>query len=67
MARKYMIFNDFAFVTIGRNYYRINFWFITKSKIVYRIKNSVKTINNYNSTKKNYLLFRCQMIMRHWD
>ena len=49
MTRKYMIFNDFAFVTTGRNDYRINFWFINKSKNVHRIKNSVKTINNYNS------------------
>ena len=29
-----MSFNDFVIVSIGRNGYKINFWFITKSNTV---------------------------------
>ena len=38
MAQKYMSLNHFSIVTIGKKDYRINFWFITKSEGVDRMK-----------------------------
>ena len=41
MTQKHDIsINDVAVVTIGGNEYRIHFWFITKSKVVDRMKNA---------------------------
>ena len=38
MTQKSMSFNDFAIVTIRRNYYKINIWSMSKSNTVYRMK-----------------------------
>ena len=35
-----MCFNDVAIVTVGRNDYRIHFWFIAKGEAVNKMKNS---------------------------
>ena len=33
MTKKSMRFDDFAIVMVGRNGFRINFWFMTKSEV----------------------------------
>ena len=38
MTQKSLCFDDFAIVTVGRNDYRINSWFMTKSEAVHRVK-----------------------------
>ena len=50
MTQKSMILNDIATVTFGRNYYRIYFWFMTKSEAVDKMKNAdpSKNSTNYN-------------------
>ena len=41
-----MNFYDIAILTAGENNYRINSWFVTKSKTVDRIKNANLNENN---------------------
>ena len=40
MTQKSTSFNDSAIATIGRNNYRINFWFMTKSEAMDSMKNT---------------------------
>ena len=39
MTQKAVSFNDFVIVTVGRNDYRIIFYFMTKNQPIDRIKN----------------------------
>ena len=39
LAQKSMTLDEFLIATVGKNHNRINFWFMTKSKAVGRIKN----------------------------
>ena len=42
-------FDDFAVVTVLRNNYRINFWFMSKDEAVSRMNNAI-----LNEKKDNY-------------
>lgn len=35
-----MNLHNFIIVAVGKNYYRINFWFKNKSEVVHRIKHT---------------------------
>ena len=38
MTQKSISLDDFAIMTIGKNDYRVNFWFMTKSEAVNRME-----------------------------
>ena len=38
MTQKSMSFDDVVIVTVKRHDYRINFWFVTKSEVVYKME-----------------------------
>ena len=40
LLQKYLSFNDIAIFIVRKNDYKINFWFINKSKPVNRMKNA---------------------------
>ena len=40
LLQKYLSFNDIAIFIVRKNDYKINFWFISKSKPVNRMKNA---------------------------
>lgn len=57
ITQKSITFNDFVVATLRRNDYRINFWFTTENKVVYRGKNTDlnEKIGNYDYEKNKYL------------
>ena len=57
MTQKSISFNEFGIVTVRRNNYIINFWYMTKNEAIDRIENShiSKKVDN-NENKNDYLL-----------
>ena len=57
ITQKSISFNDFAVATVRRNDYRINFWFTTENKVVYRRKNTDlnEKIGHYDYERNKYL------------
>ena len=45
-----MNFDDFSIITVGRSEYRINFWFMTTSEAMDKLKNDdlSEKVDNYN-------------------
>lgn len=55
MTQKSVSFNDFAVPTVRRNDYRINFWFTTENKVLYRGKNTDLNEKTGDYEKNKYL------------
>lgn len=64
LLQKSISFNDFAVATVRRNDYRINFWFTTENKVVYRRKNTDlnEKIGHYDYERNKYLFQLWKMI-----
>ena len=57
MTQKSISFNEFGIVTVRRNNYIINFWYMTKNEAIDRIENSHISKKVYNNENKNdYIL-----------
>lgn len=62
MTQKSVSFNDFAVPTVRRNDYRINFWFTTENKVLYRGKNTDLNEKTGDYEKNKYLFQWWKMI-----